>query len=88
LRRQDAAAFRAKLDDWFLIRHSLVEVSVRQAVIERAEMNIGHQAKPLMIAGVIEDDQVIFAFARPQAAPDGLNKPDARLLSAWRRLYI
>ena len=41
-------------------------------------MNIGHETEALVITGMVEDDQVILALARPQPAPDGLDKPDAR----------
>jgi hypothetical protein len=79
LRRQDAAAFGAKLDDWFPVRAALVEVSIGLAVVEVVEMNIGHEPETLVIAGMIEDDQMILALARPQPAPDRLDKPNSRL---------
>ena len=65
MRRQDAAAFGAKLDDWFPIGPSLVEVSIGLAVVEGVEMNIGHEPETLVIAGMVEDDQMILALARP-----------------------
>jgi hypothetical protein len=42
-------------------------------------MNIGYKTEALVIAGMVENDQVILALARAQPAPDGLDKPDARL---------
>jgi hypothetical protein len=67
------------LIDWFPVRAALVEVSIGLAVVEGVEMDIGHEPEALVIAGVIQDDQMILALGRPQPAPDGLDKPDARL---------
>ena len=78
LRRQDAAAFGAKLDDWFPVRAALVEVSIGLAVVEGVEMNIGHEPETLVIAGMVEDDQMIPALAGAQPAADGLDESDAR----------
>ena len=42
-------------------------------------MDIGYKTETLVIAGMIENEQTILALARPQPAPDRLDKPNARL---------
>jgi hypothetical protein len=41
-------------------------------------VDTSYKTEPLVIAGMIENDQMILALARPQSAPDGLDKPNAR----------
>ena len=70
-------AFRAKL--YGRDRNPAVPVigSTIFAVVELAAMDIGDEAEPPVIAGMIENDQTILAGARPQSAADCLDEPDA-----------
>jgi hypothetical protein len=43
----------------------LSRFAIGLAVVEGVEMNIGHEPETLVIAGMVEDDQMILALARP-----------------------
>jgi hypothetical protein len=77
LRRQDAVAFRAKLYGRDRDPAILVVGPAGLALIEVATMDIRDETEAPVIAGVVQDDQVILAGAWPETAPDGPDEPNA-----------
>ena len=76
---QHGLAFGTEFRERFGLLLPLIRALALRAVVEVGLVNVRNAAKPKVVSGMVEDDELVFAFSRAEAATCLLHEEDARL---------